>query len=116
MTPLLVATLVVGSALAAAGQVLLKIGATGRLQLTELINPHIVGGLALFAAGIVLWLYAMARLPLSVVYPFNMLTLGLVFVSSIAILGERPAALTIAGWMVIACGLTLVAIGSRGAG
>jgi len=116
MTPSLVAALIVGAALAAAAQVLLKIGATGRFDLLALINPYIVAGLGLFAAGVLLWLYAMARLPLSVVYPFNLVTLGLVFISSIAILGERPTTMTVAGWVVIACGIVVVAMGSRSIG
>ncbi len=114
MTLQVLMALLVAASLAAAGQVLLKIGATGRLAWLDLINLNVLGGLAVLAVAVVCWLYALARLPLYAVYPFNLLTLGLMFAMSFALLGERPGSLAIIGWVVIAAGLVLVAIGSRG--
>ncbi len=115
MTPLLALALVAASVLAAAGQVLLKLGSSGRLDLVSLVNPKVAAGLALYAAGVVLWLIALARLPLSVVYPFTIVTLGLVFAASVVLLGERPGALTIAGWCSVALGLAFIAVDASGA-
>lgn len=111
----LLAALGVAAALAGFGQVLLKMGLNGRHDLASLVNIHVGSGLAMYAIGTSLWLFSLTRLPLSVVFPFTILTLGIVFVSSIVILGERPGVMTIAGWAVVVIGLTIVAFGTRGA-
>lgn len=99
----------VASALsAAAGQILLKFGAAGRSGV-ELVNLSVAAGFGLYGLGAVLWLFALAKLPLYVVYPFTLLTLAIVFVSSIVILGERPDPASLAGWALIAAGICIVA-------
>jgi drug/metabolite transporter (DMT)-like permease len=103
-----------GALLAAAGQVMLKLGADGRLDALEFVNRHVIAGLAFYGLGMILWLLALARLPLHVVYPFTMLTLGLVFTASIVLFGERPSPLVIAGWCVVSLGVAIVAWGARG--
>jgi drug/metabolite transporter (DMT)-like permease len=114
MTLQMMAALAASAGLAAFGQIMLKLGATGRTGILELCNLHVFAGLGLYALGVLIWLYALSKLPLFVVYPFTLLTLGLVFVSSIVVLGERPSTFAVAGWLVIAAGLVLVALGSRG--
>ena len=70
-------------ALAATGQLVLKhgmvraqstAGDSGRsLLLVTASSPWIIGGLMIFAASAVAWLLTLARVPLSVAYPFNAL-------------------------------------------
>jgi drug/metabolite transporter (DMT)-like permease len=103
--------LTISAALAAAGQVLLKLGATGQSTAIAMVNPHVVGGLTLYGIGLLIWLWALSQLPLQVVYPFTMLTLILVFVASVVIFGERPSGLICLGWGVIGCGVAIVAYG-----
>ena len=100
---------------AAVGQVLLKLGAQGRLDALALINRDIAGGLALYAVSLVLWLYALVRLPLSTVYPFTALTLILVGALSSVVLGERPTPFALAGWCLVALGLGVMWLGARAA-
>ena len=81
--------LVLGSLLGAGGQVLLKMGADGATSLTGYMNLRILLGLGCYALGTAFWLLALARLPLSKVYPFTILTFVLVYVASVRLLGER---------------------------
>jgi drug/metabolite transporter (DMT)-like permease len=106
--------LTAGSFLAAGGQVLLKLGAQGRPSPIDFINPFVIGGLGLYGIGMVLWMIAFARLPMFVVYPFTLLTLGLVFAASLVVLGERPSMIVLAGWAIIGLGVAVVAVGAAG--
>jgi drug/metabolite transporter (DMT)-like permease len=115
MTPKLLAALVASSSCAACGQILLKLGAGGREGLSAFLNPSVAAGLALYGAGVVLWLYALTKLPLFVVYPFTMVTLALVGLLGVVVLGERPNAAVLAGWGFAAVGMTFIWIGSRAA-
>jgi drug/metabolite transporter (DMT)-like permease len=104
--------LAVSATLAAAGQIMLKLGAQGQLTATGLINGRVLAGLACYGLGLLLWLAALTRLPLYVVYPFTLLTLGLVFLGSIFVLDERPTTIAIIGWIVIGVGVAIVAYGA----
>lgn len=115
MTPLLLAALVASSCCAAVGQVLLKLGADGREGVATLLNPMVFGGLTLYALGMALWLYALSKLPLFVVYPFTVLTLMLVGLLSVLVLGERPSAAVMGGWALAVAGMGLIWVGSRAA-
>ena len=108
--------LTISAGLAAAGQVLLKLGVQGHAHALAMVNLRVVGGLALYGLGMLLWLWALAQLPLQVVYPFTMLTLILVFIASILIFGERPSGLICLGWAIVGLGVAVVAYGgTRGA-
>jgi drug/metabolite transporter (DMT)-like permease len=113
MSPGLLAALIVSATCAAFGQILLKAGATGRAAPLDFLNPSVVGGLALYGLGVALWLFALSKLPLTVVYPFTLLTLGIVAVLGVVLLGERPTPLALAGWAIAALGLCVVWLGSR---
>ncbi len=99
---------VVGACLAAAGQVLLKSGAHGQTHALALFNPSVLGGVVCLGIGQMLWLVAMTKLPLHVVYPFTFLAMAIVFLSSVAWLGERPDPLSYLGYGVITIGIALV--------
>ena len=101
-----------GTVCAATGQVLFKLGADGRSYLVELINPLTGAGFIFYAVGAVLWIRVLSSTPLSVVYPFTVLTFVLVYGASIMILGERPTRLGLVGVFVVLVGLYLV-IASR---
>jgi drug/metabolite transporter (DMT)-like permease len=102
------ATLLVAAACAAAGQVLLKLGATGRASLTTFINVQIGSGLVLYVLAALLWTAALSKAPLSVAYPFTVLTFVLVYVASIFLLGERPAPHAIIGVVLVLAGLAAI--------
>lgn len=104
--PFLLVTL--GTLLAAAGQIFLKLGATGAQSMADFVNVRTLAGFTLYGVGSLLWIIALARLPLSKVYPFTILTFVLVYAASATLLGEPMtpkvllgAALVIAGLLVI---------------
>ena len=86
----IVTILVLGSCCAAAGTVLLKLGATGRTDVLSFINPKIIIGLGLYGLGAVFWIYGMSRQNLISVYPFTILSFTIVYLVGILGLGERP--------------------------
>lgn len=112
---LLVATSVGMSALA---QTLLKMGAVSAAPAAGAANalwayatsPHILAGFALYGLGAVVWIFVLARLPLSVAYPF----VGLGFIATMLlgglVLGESLSAMRIAGTLMVAAGCVMVAM------
>jgi undecaprenyl phosphate-alpha-L-ara4N flippase subunit ArnE len=111
MPPGLVLALTCSAALAALGQIFLKLGASGSGSLLALVNPWVGFGLCAYAAGVLIWLYALGRAPLYVVYPFTLLTFVLVGVASVVLFDERPSVVAMAGWATIVLGLALVYVG-----
>jgi drug/metabolite transporter (DMT)-like permease len=106
--------LLIGSCLAAVGQLCLKAGATGAVRLTDFLNARLAIGLSAYAVGTLVWIWALSRVPLSVAYAFTALTFVLVFLGSNQILGERMSLTTILGLLAILLGFLLVALGSTG--
>jgi multidrug transporter EmrE-like cation transporter len=97
-----------GSLCAAAGQVLLKLGASGRTSPLEFMNLRIAGGLAFYLLGTVAWIYGLSKVNLTVVYAFTALTFVLVYMAGFWLLDERIA---VRGWVGIGfvlAGLLLV--------
>lgn len=107
-----IAALLVSAALAALGQVFLKLGVGGLPRPLDWINFKTLFGLLLYTLGLALWLYGLARAPLHVVYPFAIFTFVLVGALGVVALGERPSGLTLAGWGIICLGLALTQLGS----
>lgn len=100
--------LVSGSVLSAAGQILLKVGADGANSFGDYANLRIVLGLGCYALGAALWLLALARLPLSRVYPFTILTFVLVYIAAVRILGERISVGLAVGVLLVFSGLVVI--------
>lgn len=103
-----------------AGQTVMKIGvsqpgaseaASGFVSLLLLIvrSPMVLLGLALYAAGALAWIAVLARVELSVAYPFLALNFVLVAMSSQFLLGEYMPALRWLGVFIICCGILVVA-------
>lgn len=89
-----------------------KVRASGtegaQLVYTVATSPHVVGGLALYGIGAVLWLVVLSRVPLSMAYP--LVSLGFVFVALLSwgVLGEALPLMRIAGISLIFAGVVLV--------
>jgi undecaprenyl phosphate-alpha-L-ara4N flippase subunit ArnE len=103
-------SLLAGTVLAATGQVLFKIGAAGRETITSFLNAWIFAGLASYALGTMLWIYALSKIRLTVVYPFTALTFVLVYLFGILILREPAASQALVGVALILAGLFLISI------
>jgi drug/metabolite transporter (DMT)-like permease len=101
-----------GAVLAALGQVSFKVGAQGRTAVLQFVNSWILLGLLLYGAGTLFWILALARVPLTVLYPFAALTYVLVNVFAVMLLGERLSVQGVAGTVLVLLGLFLVAAAS----
>ena len=113
MNGLTLAAIVMSACLAALGQICLKLGAQGQTEASGFLNLGVASGVVLYGFGMLLWLYALSRVPLHVVYPFTLLTLALVGVLAVFALGERPSPISLAGWGVVVLGVGIVWFGSR---
>lgn len=104
----LIGWLLGGVLLAALGQVLFKLGATGRSALSEFVNLEIASGLLCYGLGTALWIVALSRAPLTVVYPFTALTFVIVYAAGVMFLGEATSFRSLVGVALILAGLFLV--------
>lgn len=104
----LIGWLLGGVVLAALGQVLFKIGATGHSSPSDFFNLAIVGGLICYAVGTGFWIVALSTAPLTVVYPFTALTFIIVYTAGVVFLGEATSLRSLAGVALILVGLFLV--------
>lgn len=104
-------------------QIALKTGMSGRKIQAALIegasrldavwtiasNGYVVLGLGLYGLGAVLWLLVLARLDVSMAYPFVGLGFVLTMMLGYLILGESLSTTRIVGTLLIAAGVVLVA-------
>lgn len=111
MSGVTVALLLASCLLAAVGQLLFRNGAAGRTGLGEFVNGQLAAGLAAYAASTLLWVAALSRAPLALVYPFTLLTFVLVGAGAVVVLGETVNRTVLLGWLVIAAGLGIVWLG-----
>ena len=104
------AFILTGVLLNAGAQLLLKAGTNAEpLGLRLAIEPHILAGLACYVVSVVVWVVALAKVPVSMAYP--MLSIGYV-VNAIAayyLLGETVTPMRLAGIGVIIVGVFIVA-------
>jgi multidrug transporter EmrE-like cation transporter len=72
-------------------------------------SPNILLGFAMYAVGAVVWLFVLAKLDLSVAYPFVGLGFIVTMLLSILVLQEQVTPARIAGTLLICIGCALVA-------
>ena len=120
MTIASVALLLFAVVSAATGQVMLKPGmqiasaraadSGGSLALRAATSPWVLLGLVVFGVSAVAWLAALARVPLSVAYPFNALGYIVILTASVVLLHERANVLTWVGSLMVVSGLLIVVL------
>lgn len=113
-----------GTALAIATSVLLSCGqilfkrtavelAGQELVLKDIISvflrPVFLAALGLYAVATVLWILALAALPLSKAYPYMALSFVIVPVAGVVVFGETMGSTRIAGILLTVIGIVLVA-------
>ncbi|KIF83715.1 DMT family transporter [Noviherbaspirillum autotrophicum] len=120
MTPSILVLVLVSVSMSSAAQIFLKYGmASPSMQsalqqggiaicMAVLTNLHILGGLTLYALGAVVWLGVLARIDVSIAYPFVALGFILTMILAALTLGETIGTLRIAGTILIAAGAVLV--------
>jgi drug/metabolite transporter (DMT)-like permease len=114
---LAVGILMVAIALGVAGQILIKLG-LNRLGaepsalrvLAAIFTGLVLGGFICYFVSSLLYLQALARLPLSYAYPMIAVSYVGVVLASWRYLGEQLNALRVAGLAVIIVGVVLVAL------
>ncbi|HYM29822.1 MAG TPA: EamA family transporter [Candidatus Cybelea sp.] len=81
-----------------------------RIAISAATDPAVVGGLALYALGAVVWLAVLARVEVSQAYPF--VGLGFLFTMALGmiLLGDAVNALRICGTLLVVAGVYLVAV------
>lgn len=100
--------LVLACIVAAAGQVLLKLGASGRSHWMEFVNWPVFFGLSCYGVSTLLWLYSLSKLPLRVVYPFTVLSFVMVLGLAALVLHERAGWRAGVGTLLVLAGLVLI--------
>lgn len=118
MQPALLLLILTSVAMSACAQLLLKLGvgqarAAGVAEgagagLAFLQSPWVVAGFGLYGLGAILWLYVLARLPLSAAYPFVGLGFLLTLALGVLALGESLSPIRILGTLLIALGCVCV--------
>jgi len=93
---------------AASGQVLLKLGAVGRVQFSEYINIEIFLGLVFYGLSTLIWIYVLSTEKLVNVYVFTALTFVLVYLAGVTILQEKLTIQAIAGIVMVIVGIYLI--------
>lgn len=114
MQPALLMLILTSVAMSAAAQLLLKMG-VGAVRakgagagLVFLQSPWVMAGFGLYGMGAILWLYVLARLPLSAAYPFVGLGFILTMALGVLALGESLSAMRVLGTVLIALGCVCV--------
>lgn len=117
MSPVSLGFLLFAVASAATGQLLLKHGMQlaskraehgGSLIVSTVTSPWVLIGLTIFAISAVSWLATLARIPLSVAYPFNALGYLGILTASALILHEKTSPWTWFGTLLVVTGLVIV--------
>jgi undecaprenyl phosphate-alpha-L-ara4N flippase subunit ArnE len=100
--------LLLSSVSAAAGQMMFKQGAAGRTAALEFVNPWLAGGLTLYMMSTVLWIGALAKAPITAVYPYTALTFVIVYVGGSVLFGEAVPLRALSGVGLVLGGLLLI--------
>ncbi len=109
ITPLVYPVILASVLLGSTGQVLFKVGLRHGFLWQSLVSAPILLGFASYAASSLLWLYALARLPLGLAYPFLSLNFILVLLASHWVLREPLTRGQILGTALIIGGVALIA-------
>lgn len=76
-------------------------------------QPHVLLGLAMYGVGAMLWLLVLARIEVSMAYPFVGLGFLLVMALGVLVLGEPLNTPRVLGTLLVASGVLCVALGGR---
>lgn len=86
-----------------------RAGGTGRELFALATSPYVIGGLALYGLGAVLWLFVLGRAQLSLAYPFVGLGFILTMLAGALVLGETLTLGRVIGTLLIVAGCVMVA-------
>jgi drug/metabolite transporter (DMT)-like permease len=84
-------------------------GQVGRIALAVITQPYVLLGLAIYGAGVLIWLYVLTMVDVSKAYPFVSLGFIVTMILAATLLGETITPIRIAGTLVVCFGVFLVA-------
>lgn len=118
MTLRMLTLILLSAGLSGSAQLALKVGSSSAMLARPmgvggeiggmLRSPMVLLGIALYGLGMLLWLFVLARIPLSVAYPFVGVSFILTMAGGIFILGEPVSLLRVAGTLLIMLGCAMV--------
>lgn len=73
-----------------------------------LTTPYIIGGLSLYGIGAIAWLFVLAKLDVTIAYPFVGLGFILTMLLGAFLLGENLTIPKILGTLLVVCGVVLL--------
>jgi drug/metabolite transporter (DMT)-like permease len=84
-------------------------GSAGNVAYAIATNAGVIGGLSLYFFGAVVWLFVLARLEVSVAYPF--VGLGFIFTMLLGrfVMGDAISVTRLAGTLLVSLGVVLIA-------
>lgn len=72
------------------------------------LSPYVIGGLALYGAATVLWLFILSRVELSIAYPIQSLAYIIAVIGAYFVFNEPLSTAKIMGCLLILAGVTLI--------
>jgi len=84
-------------------------GAIGEVLGAIVRSPYVMGGLALYGFGAIVWLFVLARLDVTTAYPFVGLGFILTMILGALFLGEVLTPSKVVGTLLVTAGVVLVA-------
>jgi drug/metabolite transporter (DMT)-like permease len=114
LAPLLL--IVLSVSLSTVAQLCLKLGVRdvrqsglGSVMLGYMTSPFVIGGLALYGLGAIVWLFVLSRVELTAAYPLVGMGFILTMLIGIFCLGETVNVMRVGGTLLIAAGCVCVA-------
>jgi multidrug transporter EmrE-like cation transporter len=74
-------------------------------------SPSILAGFSLYGVSVILWLLVLAKMPVSMAYPFVSLGIVLTTAFGVVFLRESVAAISLMGILLVVLGILLLAAG-----
>lgn len=84
-------------------------GGAGRIALSVVATPHILTGLACYGLGMVVWLAVLAKVDVTMAYPFVGLGFLVTLALGVLLLGETLTPVRLAGTLLVVLGVVLTA-------
>jgi multidrug transporter EmrE-like cation transporter len=87
----------------------MKLGTPFEMAMQIALNPWVVGGLGMYFFGALVWLFVLARVEVSVAYPFVGLGFILTMIMGKFLMGDDITVSRMAGTLLVAAGVVLIA-------